>query len=61
MSTTRTDSCECGRADVGPRHCPVHGDGQRAAAPAERSRPRALNPWKRRKLRGNPSISKRSV
>lgn len=33
MTQTKTDTCECGRPEIGPKHCPVHGDGVRPVAP----------------------------
>lgn len=38
MRQDRTDTCECGRPEVGPRHCPVHGDGK--PQPTEQATPR---------------------
>jgi hypothetical protein len=37
MPKPLTDTCECGRPEVGPKHCPVHGDGK-PQTPAESSR-----------------------
>lgn len=29
MKKPETNTCECGRPEIGRKHCPVHGDGAR--------------------------------
>jgi hypothetical protein len=57
MKKPETDTCECGRPEVGPAHCPVHGDGNpQAPAPDSRSRPAATRPPGRpRRVKKTPS------
>jgi hypothetical protein len=40
MAKGQTDTCECGRPEIGPRHCPVHGDGKAPVAPETPREPR---------------------
>jgi hypothetical protein len=47
-----TDTCECGRPEVGKAHCPVHGDGKRPAAVVD-AQPRRGRPAGTR--RGRPA------